>query len=160
MNVIDLVERVWSHIRHKYFKKRLYAYGECALWLNDDRSRSEKIADKFDTYFRERRLENQRIRAKKSNRFNSFFDWSLGVMITSKDDIKRIEKERGMTYVSVKDWEVENARKHKNREEMRDKRINEKLDKVIRDVQQGRKFTQESREHREKVFKQYGMKRI
>jgi hypothetical protein len=160
MNLITKAESVWQYIRKHHFQKRLYDYGEKALYLNDDRTIFEKLADKIDIYFRERRLRLQWESANKTKRFNSFFDWSLGVWIHSREDIKRIERERGMTYVSVKDWEAENARKHKRREEMRDKRIQKKLDGVIRDVAQGRKFTQESMERREAIFKKYGMKRI
>ena len=87
----------------------MYKYGTIGLSCFDDRTRKEKFFDKIDDFFFEWQ---QRLRYKKAYRkaiFNSYFDFGLGKVISSTEEIKKKEKQ-GYAYTSFKDMENESDR--------------------------------------------------
>ena len=104
--ILHFVYQIYKKIRPA---KRLYKYGTIGLSCFDDRTRKEKFFDKIDDFFFEWQ---QRLRYKRAYRraiFNSYFDFGLGKVISSTEEIKKKEKQ-GYAYTSFKDMENESDR--------------------------------------------------
>lgn len=87
----------------------MYKYGTIGLSCFDDRTKKEKFFDKIDEFFFEWQ---QRLRYKRAYRkaiFNSYFDFGLGKVISSTEEIKKKEK-KGYVYTTFKDMENESDR--------------------------------------------------
>jgi len=91
------------------------------------------------------------ISGTKHNGFKKFFDWSLGKQINSLDDIKAIEK-KGQIFTTVREVEELKKKKEKWREELHLKQIEKGIKNILIDGNQGRKFSMENREHRERCL--------
>jgi len=92
--------------------------------------------------------------------WHTYFDWSEGRMITSREEAQAITRRTGRERVTVADWKVESARQKRFIEEEHERIIEKKVQGVMRDVAQGRKFTHESRAKRERIMKENGMTRL
>lgn len=150
--------KLWQLLRRNILPKRLYNYGINGIKYFDDRTWKEKVCDKIDDYFINKQARLRDIRCKASSYFKPFFDWSLGVKITSARQIREIEKKRGMSYVDVSDVEKLAKYKEKQRQEIHERKISKGIEQIIQDVNSGRKFTKEAREHRERVKREYGLR--
>ena len=146
--------RYWKLIRERICPKRIYKMGTLGLSHFDDRTFKEKVCDWIDGYF------NFREERKRTIVFRPFWDWSLGVYIRDKSDIKRIEKETGFEMVTIKDWERESKRQREIKDQDHLRKIEGQLKYVIHEVKQGRKFTQESAEKRRRICREQGITRL
>lgn len=118
--ILQFLYRLYKKIRPP---KRLYKYGSVGLSHYDDRTFKEKVFDKLDNLFFEWQ---QRLRYAKAYRkaiFNSYFEYGLGKVISSTEEIKKKERE-GYVYMSDAEMEREtNRRKRLNKQERREKAI-------------------------------------
>ena len=149
--------KLWQSIRPYICEKRIYRYGLIGAWVNDDRTTIERVCDKIDNWFLTRVITN---RQRGKTVFRPWFDWSMGRWISDKSDIKAIEKETGYEMVSVADWERESKRQRAIIDKSHEEHLENKLKGVIRDVQQGRKFTHESMEKRRRICRENGITRL
>ena len=156
---MGILETTWNRLR-KLYPRRLYQYGTNGLSIFDDRSLTERIFDRIDDYFTDKRIEERQRLYNKGLRFNRFFDWSLGRWIDSREQIKQIERERGMTYIDCRDWEIEHKKRGKYREEAHLRQIERGLKSIMHDIGQGRSFVKEKKEYNAKIMKEHGIKRI
>ena len=92
--------------------------------------------------------------------WHTYFDWSQGIVIDSHEKALSVEKKLGYERVTVREWQDESKRQRKFIDEEHERIIEKKIHGVMRDISQGRKFTEESRNRREAIMKQYGMKRL
>lgn len=143
----------WAKVREVICPVRFYKYGTVGLNLHDDRSILEKLCDNIDKLLKPKTRKPKLV-------FRGWFDWSLGRYISSKDDIKQIEKETGYDLVNVADWERESKRQRAIIDKSHEEHLEKKLKGVIRDVQQGRKFTMESMEKRRRICREEGITRL
>lgn len=111
----------------------MYKYGTIGLSCFDDRTRKEKFFDKIDDFFFEWQ---QRLRYKRAYRraiFNSYFDFGLGKVISSTEEIRKKEKQ-GYAYTSFKDMENESdrirARLKREEKEKTRKHFNEVIGRI------------------------------
>lgn len=104
--ILHFVYKIYKKIRPP---KRLYKYGTIGLSAYDDRTKKEKFFDWIDEFFFQWQ---QRIRYAKAYRkaiFNSYFDFGLGKVISSTEEIRKKEKQ-GYAYTTFKDMENESDR--------------------------------------------------
>jgi hypothetical protein len=92
--------------------------------------------------------------------FRTYFDWSQGILIDSHEKALAVEKKLGYERVTVREWQDESKRQRKFIDEEHERIIEKKIHGVMHDISQGRKFTEESRNHREAIMKQYGMTKL
>jgi hypothetical protein len=142
--------------RKKYCPARIYKYGKVGLGIHDDRTKLEKlcdiVGDMLWQYDRKRAM-------KESYAFRSYFDWSMGMWITSPYARKEIEKKLGMESISVNDWHKEWEKKKVRLEEYKEKKLQKGITEVLKDVNQGRSFIKESIEKRREIYNKYGNKK-
>ncbi|MCR4663662.1 MAG: hypothetical protein K5622_07270 [Endomicrobiaceae bacterium] len=104
--ILHFVYKIYKRIRPS---KRLYKYGTIGLSAYDDRTKKEKFFDRIDEFFFQWQ---QRLRYKRAYRkaiFNSYFDFGLGKVISSTEEIRKKEKQ-GYAYTTFKDMENESDR--------------------------------------------------
>lgn len=104
--ILHFVFKIYKRIRPP---KRLYKYGTIGLSAYDDRTNKEKFFDSIDEFFFEW---EQRQRYKKAYRkqvFHSYFDFGLGKMVTSNEEIRNKEKQ-GYVYTTFNEMEKESDR--------------------------------------------------
>jgi hypothetical protein len=124
---------------YDFYSKWFYANVDYILdWRNDFNTSFSKYAPHWRTYF----------------------DWSEGKIISSKEQALDIQRRTGRERVTIADWKVESAKQQRYKEQEHENIIAKRVALVARDVANGRKFTQESKAHREKIMKQYGMTRL
>ena len=92
--------------------------------------------------------------------WHTVFDWSMGVMLDSKEKALSVSRETGFERVDFHDWHVERKRQRKHIDDAWDKELQSHIKSIVKDVKQGRKFTHESRENREKIMKQNGIRKL
>ena len=104
--ILHFIYKIYKRIRPP---KRLYKYGTIGLSAFDDRNVKEKVFDYIDELFFKWQ---QRVRYKKAYRkqvFHSYFDFGLGKMVTSNEDIRKKEKQ-GYIYTTFNEMEAQSDR--------------------------------------------------
>lgn len=104
--ILHFIYKIYKRIRPP---KRLYKYGTIGLSAFDDRNVKEKVFDYIDELFFNWQ---QRVRYKKAYRkqvFHSYFDFGLGKMVTSNEDIRKKEKQ-GYVYTTFNEMEAQSDR--------------------------------------------------
>lgn len=104
--ILQFIYTIYKKIRPP---KRLYKYGTIGLSHFDDRTRKEKFFDRIDEFFFNWQQELRYKRAYRKAIFNSYFDFGLGKVISSTEEIKKKEK-KGYVYTSFKEMENESDR--------------------------------------------------
>ena len=104
--ILHFVYQIYKRIRPP---KRLYKYGTIGLSAYDDRTKKEKFFDSIDEFFFnwEQNLRNKR--AKRSYVFHSYFDFGLGKVVSSNEEIRKKEKQ-GYVYTTFSEMEAESDR--------------------------------------------------
>ncbi len=102
------------HIIHKIYKrirppKRLYKFGTIGLKVHDDRTLKEKFFDYIDEFFFNWEQEQRYKRAYRKQVFHSYFDFGLGKMVTSNEEIKKKEKQ-GYVYTTFNEMESQSSK--------------------------------------------------
>ena len=136
-----MIKKYWDRLRQRIAPFKLRRYGTCGLSFTDDRTLLEKVCDYIDKWFK-----TQEIRATHTRRtaFEAFFDRSLGIQINSMSDIRKIERERGMTYISLDDIESENAKKARRKEEQFDRDIEHGVVEAVHRINEGHSYVKEA----------------
>lgn len=149
--IISLIRQVWSKVR---VSKRLYKYGTLGLSVHDDRTRLERLCDKIDSLI----PEIKRV-IKNTSRWHTFFDVSTGRYISSMQDIRDIEREKGWKYMSFKDIEKENEIQQKANEKKFHERTKRHFRQAFNDIRKGRSFVKEINERIKKGEYEIGQRR-
>ena len=71
----------------------MYKFGTIGLKVHDDRTLKEKFFDRIDEFFFNWEQEQRYKRAYRKQVFHSYFDFGLGKMATSNEEIKKKEKQ-------------------------------------------------------------------
>ena len=131
-------------VLRKVVPKRLYKYGMLGLFVHDDRSKRERIADKIESYlnFIENYIEAKRYK-ESSHVWHSYFDFSSGQMITSYSQIKELEKAKGWTYTTWSEMEKESKRIKQNRNNKYSEQVRKDFQKKYQEMKRGRSFYRE-----------------
>lgn len=120
--ILHFIYKIYKRIRPP---KRLYKFGTIGLKVHDDRTLKEKFFDYIDEFFFNWEQEQRYKRAYRKQVFHSYFDFGLGKMVTSNEEIKKKEKQ-GYVYTTfnemenqsskirarIKKEQAENTRKH------------------------------------------------
>ena len=150
---------IWKRLRRTIKEKRLYRYGTCGLSVFDDRSLLEKVLDYVDGIFfnidQKRRYRHSRL----SEFFKPVFDWSTGKWMRNLSDIRAMEK-TGKVYCNIREWEELAAKKKKYREDDSAKHIAKRLNRVMEDINNGRRFTEESKNNRRAICEREGIAKL
>lgn len=117
--ILQFVYKVYKKVRPS---KRLYRYGTIGLKYFDDRTRKEKFFDYIDEFFFNWQQNIRYRRAYRKQVFHSFFDYGLGRVVSSNDEIKAKEKE-GYVYISDAEADRETARRRRINKQERRQRI-------------------------------------
>ena len=104
--ILHIIHQIYKKVRPK---KRLYKYGTIGLKHFDDRTVKEKFFDRIDEFFFNWEQELRYKRAYRKAIFNSYFDFGLGKVISSTEEIRKKEK-KGYVYTNFKDMENESDR--------------------------------------------------
>ena len=104
--ILHFIYKIYKRVRPP---KRLYKYGTTGLKYFDDRTRKEKFFDYIDEFFFNWQQELRYKRAYRKAIFNSYFDFGLGKVVSSTEEIKKKEKQ-GYAYTTFKDMENESDR--------------------------------------------------
>lgn len=126
------------HIIYKIYKKvrpakRLYKYGTVGLSYFDDRTKKEKFFDYIDEFFFNWQQKIRYARAYRKAIFNSYFDFGLGKVVSSTEEIRKKEK-KGYAYTTFSEMERESNRirakiKREEQEKTR-KHFNEVINRI------------------------------
>lgn len=116
--VLQFLYKLYKKVRPP---KRLYKFGTIGLKVHDDRTKSEKFWDRIDDFFFNWE-QNQRFKkAYRKQVWHSYFDYGLGKVVTSAEEIRAKEKQ-GYVYMSDREWERETSRRaERNRRERKEK---------------------------------------
>lgn len=118
--ILQFLYKLYKKVRPP---KRLYKYGTIGLKVNDDRTKAEKFWDKLDEYWFNYMQKRQYKKAYRSYVFRSYFDYGLGKVVSSNEEIRKKEKE-GYAYISDAELDRETAkRKRINKQERRDRAV-------------------------------------
>lgn len=104
--ILHFIYKIYKRVRPP---KRLYKYGTTGLKYFDDRTIKEKFFDYIDEFFFNWQQELRYKRAYRKAIFNSYFDFGLGKVVSSTEEIKKKEKQ-GYAYTTFKDMENESDR--------------------------------------------------
>lgn len=104
--ILHFIYKIYKRVRPP---KRLYKYGTTGLKYFDDRTKKEKFFDYIDEFFFNWQQELRYKRAYRKAIFNSYFDFGLGKVISSTEEIRKKEKQ-GYAYTTFKDMENESDR--------------------------------------------------
>lgn len=104
--ILYFVYKIYKKVRPP---KRLYKYGTIGLSAYDDRTAKEKFFDRIDEFFFNWQQKIRYARAYRKAIFNSYFDFGLGKVISSTEEIRKKEKQ-GYAYTTFKDMENESDR--------------------------------------------------
>ena len=99
--ILHFVYKIYKRIRPP---KRLYKFGTIGLSHFDDRTRKEKFFDRIDEFFFNWQQELRYKKAYRKAIFNSYFDFGLGKVISSTEEIRKKEKQ-GYAYTTFKEME-------------------------------------------------------
>jgi hypothetical protein len=87
----------------------LYKFGTIGLKVHDDRTLKEKFFDRIDEFFFNWEQEQRYKRAYRKQVFHSYFDFGLGKMVTSNEEIKKKEKQ-GYVYTTFNEMESQSSK--------------------------------------------------
>lgn len=148
-----MIESLWNTFRRNYCPHRIYNYGRIALHYFDDRTPLEKICDKVDDYFNERR---DRIRARRAYRkqfWNTYWDLSMNCFVGSSSQIRDYEKKTGYKYMKPDELHARADEAQRKIQDEQNKRIRQKVEFAAKEVARGRSYIKEQREMIEKARK-------
>ena len=75
--------------------------------------------------------------------WRTYFDYSLGIMISSSKVIKDIEKSRNMLYISAEENSRIRKKAHTEQMKKREAKLTKKIESRLRDLHRGRNFHRE-----------------
>ena len=101
--ILQILYKLYKKIRPP---KRLYKYGTIGLSVCDDRTKKEKVFDYIDDFFFNWQQNKRYKRTKVSYVFRSYFDYGLGKVVSSTEEIKKKEKE-GYVYMTDRELDRE-----------------------------------------------------
>ena len=104
--ILQFIFKIYKRIRPP---KRLYKFGTIGLKVHDDRTLKEKFFDRIDEFFFNWEQNLRYKRAYRKQVFHSYFDFGLGRMVTSNEEIRKKEKQ-GYTYTTFNEMEKESDR--------------------------------------------------
>ena len=104
--ILHFVYKIYKRIRPP---KRLYKFGTIGLKVHDDRTLKEKFFDRIDEFFFNWEQEQRYKRAYRKQVFHSYFDFGLGKMVTSNEEIKKKEKQ-GYVYTTFNEMENQSSK--------------------------------------------------
>ena len=104
--ILHFVYKIYKRIRPP---KRLYKFGTIGLKVYDDRTLKEKFFDRIDEFFFNWEQEQRYKRAYRKQVFHSYFDFGLGKMVTSNEEIKKKEKQ-GYVYTTFNEMESQSSK--------------------------------------------------
>ena len=104
--ILQFIFKIYKRIRPP---KRLYKFGTIGLKVHDDRTLKEKFFDRIDEFFFDWEQNLRYKRAYRKQVFHSYFDFGLGRMVTSNEEIRKKEKQ-GYTYTTFNEMEKESDR--------------------------------------------------
>lgn len=104
--ILHFVYKIYKRIRPP---KRLYKFGTIGLKVYDDRTLKEKFFDYIDEFFFNWEQEQRYKRAYRKQVFHSYFDFGLGKMVTSNEEIKKKEKQ-GYVYTTFNEMESQSSK--------------------------------------------------
>ena len=104
--ILHFVYKIYKRIRPP---KRLYKFGTIGLKVHDDRTLKEKFFDRIDEFFFNWEQEQRYKRAYRKQVFHSYFDFGLGKMVTSNEEIKKKEKQ-GYVYTTFNEMESQSSK--------------------------------------------------
>ena len=104
--ILQFIFKIYKRIRPP---KRLYKFGTIGLKVHDDRTLKEKFFDRIDEWFFNWQQEQRYKKAYRKQVFHSYFDFGLGRMVTSNEEIRKKEKQ-GYTYTTFNEMEKESDR--------------------------------------------------
>ena len=104
--ILYFVYQIYKKVRPP---KRLYKYGTVGLSYFDDRTKKEKFFDYIDEFFFNWQQELRYKRAYRKAIFNSYFDFGLGKVVSSTEEIRKKEK-TGYAYTTFSEMERESSR--------------------------------------------------
>ena len=118
--ILQILYKLYKKIRPP---KRLYKYGTIGLSVCDDRTKKEKVFDYIDDFFFNWQQNKRYKRTKVSYVFRSYFDYGLGKVVSSTEEIKKKEKE-GYVYMTDRELDRESARrKYLNKKESKERAV-------------------------------------
>lgn len=104
--ILHFIYKIYKRIRPP---KRLYKFGTIGLKVHDDRTIKEKFFDRIDEFFFNWEQEQRYKRAYRKQVFHSYFDFGLGKMVTSNEEIKKKEKQ-GYVYTTFNEMESQSSK--------------------------------------------------
>ena len=104
--ILHFIYKIYKRIRPP---KRLYKFGTIGLKVHDDRTLKEKFFDRIDEFFFNWEQEQRYKRAYRKQVFHSYFDFGLGKMVTSNEEIKKKEKQ-GYVYTTFNEMENQSSK--------------------------------------------------
>ena len=104
--ILHFIYKIYKRIRPP---KRLYKFGTIGLKVHDDRTLKEKFFDYIDEFFFNWEQEQRYKRAYRKQVFHSYFDFGLGKMVTSNEEIKKKEKQ-GYVYTTFNEMESQSSK--------------------------------------------------
>lgn len=104
--ILHFIYKIYKRIRPP---KRLYKFGTIGLKVHDDRTLKEKFFDRIDEFFFNWEQEQRYKRAYRKQVFHSYFDFGLGKMVTSNEEIKKKEKQ-GYVYTTFNEMESQSSK--------------------------------------------------
>lgn len=104
--ILSVIYKLYKRVRPP---KRLYKYGTTGLKYFDDRSKKEKFFDYIDEFFFNWQQNLRYRRAFRKQIFHSYFDFGLGKVVSSNEEIRKKEKQ-GYAYTTFKEMEAESDR--------------------------------------------------
>ena len=104
--ILHIIYKIYKRIRPP---KRLYKFGTIGLKVYDDRTLKEKFFDYIDEFFFNWEQEQRYKRAYRKQVFHSYFDFGLGKMVTSNEEIKKKEKQ-GYVYTTFNEMESQSSK--------------------------------------------------
>lgn len=104
--ILHFIYKIYKRIRPP---KRLYKFGTIGLKVYDDRTLKEKFFDYIDEFFFNWEQEQRYKRAYRKQVFHSYFDFGLGKMVTSNEEIKKKEKQ-GYVYTTFNEMESQSSK--------------------------------------------------
>lgn len=137
--MLNKAHEIWKSIRRRVAPQRIYRFGTAGLSCFDDRTLVEKIFDKVDSWFLERKQKQRQERAY-SLAWRSR-EW-VDKMGNTSQRIRESEK-NGYAYMTDREWTqiANNAKKRIKQEETA--RIKKKVEFAVSEIKKGRKYSQE-----------------
>lgn len=134
----------WQKLRNKLCPQRLYKYGKLGLKVHDDRSLKEKLFDWLDS--RIEIIDNVIFAVKQKPLkyvFHSFYDISTKQWITSVAQIKKIEKEKNLTFWTYDEMMKESARAKSKLIREQECEIKREIRERIEKIKAGKSYVKE-----------------